>query len=90
MMGEATIKKMDGVDVYLAMYGCLPPEHFTQSEAKQYGWIYFKGNLHEVLPSATIGGDIYQNRNGKLPDAHGASGMKPISIIWEVIGECPA
>ena len=30
-----------------------------------------KGNLREVLPNSTIGGDIYRNRENKLPSADG-------------------
>ena len=38
---------------------------------KKNGWISCKGNLREVLPGATIGGDIYKNRENKLPTAPG-------------------
>ena len=35
--------------------------------AKKYGWNKKKGNLFDVLPGRMIGGDVFENRNGKLP-----------------------
>lgn len=39
--------------------------------AKALGWKAILGNLADVAPDKMIGGDIYQNRNGHLPQAPG-------------------
>ncbi len=39
--------------------------------AKENGWKKQKGNLRVNLPDAIIGGDIYKNREGKLPQKQG-------------------
>lgn len=35
------------------------------------GWKAVLGNLTDVAPGKMIGGDVYQNRNGHLPQAPG-------------------
>jgi hypothetical protein len=52
----------------LAKEGKLPPNYITKYEAQKLGWDPKKGNLGEVAPGKVIGGDVYKNRNGKLPD----------------------
>ena len=49
----------------------LPEYYVSKEEAERKGWIRSKGNLAEVLPGKMIGGDIYKNRNGKLPNIPG-------------------
>ena len=39
----------------------------TKEEAKLLGWEPSRGNLNEVCPGKSIGGDIYKNSDGKLP-----------------------
>lgn len=69
--GTATDAGRDGVDLYVALFGVLPEYYLTQAEAKMLGWKKLKGNLAEVLPGKMIGGDIYENRNHRLPEAPG-------------------
>ena len=38
---------------------------------KKLGWDPLLGNLADVLPGILIGGDIYKNRDKRLPDAPG-------------------
>lgn len=39
--------------------------------AEKHGWKRYLGNLRKVLPGATLGGDIYKNREKKLPEKDG-------------------
>ncbi|MGG1417739.1 ribonuclease domain-containing protein [Bacillus subtilis] len=41
----------------------------TKGEAKKLGWESKKGNLSKVAPGKSIGGDIYKNREKRLPEA---------------------
>lgn len=69
--GTATNAGVDGVDMYVALYGMLPDYYITDAEAEAQGWKKWLGNLAEVLPGRMIGGKIYQNRNHRLPEAVG-------------------
>ena len=49
----------------------LPDYYITKREAREKGWNANSGNLCEVLPGRAIGGDIFTNREGKLPVLNG-------------------
>lgn len=70
-VGFVTDLGFDGADVYLANWGVLPSYYVNKNQAQKAGWQNWKGNLHEVFPNKMIGGDIYKNRDGKLPSATG-------------------
>lgn len=61
----------DGVAEYLHEFGHLPPNYLTKKEAQDLGWVASKGNLWEVAPGKSIGGDRFGNREGLLPEAPG-------------------
>ncbi len=67
--GEYTSK--DEVAEYIYLYGHLPPNYITKSEAQDLGWVASKGNLWKVAPGKSIGGDRFGNREGLLPTAKG-------------------
>lgn len=69
--GEATDKGEEGADFWLAVYGELPDYYVTKEEAERLGWVPAEENLADVLPGRMIGGDVYDDREGKLPDAPG-------------------
>lgn len=69
--GTATNDGIDGVDRYVLLFGCLPSNYVTKQEAKEAGWKPILGNLDEVLPGMMIGGNIYKNRDHRLPEAAG-------------------
>lgn len=52
---------------YLHTYGHLPDNFITKKEAKALGWDSQAGNLDEVAPGMSIGGDVFGNREGLLP-----------------------
>ena len=61
----------DEVAEYLHEFGHLPPNYLTKKEAQDLGWVANKGNLWEVAPGKSIGGDRFGNREGLLPEAPG-------------------
>lgn len=65
--GEYTSK--DEVAAYLHIYGHLPDNFITKKEAKKLGWVSQEGNLDEVAPGKSIGGDYFGNYEGSLPEA---------------------
>jgi hypothetical protein len=74
---EATITE-DGtytapylVAEYVHKYNKLPPNYITKSQARELGWESDKGNLWEVTDNKSIGGDIFGNREGLLPEKEG-------------------
>ena len=71
MAGTATEMGLDGADAYLAYVKHLPEYYVSKQEAEDAGWVTWKGNLDEILPGSMIGGDIFKNKEGKLPVAPG-------------------
>lgn len=65
--GSYTTK--EDVALYIHLYGCLPPNFMTKSQARQYGWK--SGSLEKYAPGYCIGGDVFKNREGLLPNAPG-------------------
>ena len=67
--GEYTSK--EEVAAYLNEFGHLPDNYITKKEAKNLGWVSTQGNLSEVAPGKSIGGDYFGNYEGTLPDKKG-------------------
>lgn len=65
--GTATDDGTGGADYYLVYFKQLPPGYLDKRTAKRLGWESWKGNLRDVLPDASIGRDVYQNDDGRLP-----------------------
>lgn len=65
--GSYTTK--EDVALYIHIYGCLPPNFMTKSQARDYGWK--SGSLEKYAPGYCIGGDVFKNREGLLPNAPG-------------------
>lgn len=70
-IGAATNKGLQGVDCYLANYGTLPNFYITKEQAQALGWVAWTGNLDKVAPNRMIGGNVFNNRECKLPNAPG-------------------
>ena len=51
--------------------------------AEAAGWKRLRGNLAEVLPGKLIGGNVYKNRDHRLPEALDVFGTRRILIILE-------
>ncbi|MDO4961619.1 MAG: ribonuclease domain-containing protein [Eubacteriales bacterium] len=61
----------DSVALYIATYSHLPGNFIKKNDAKDAGWDSGKGNLDEVCPGMSIGGDRFGNYEGSLPDKKG-------------------
>ena len=59
----------DEVALYIHLYGHLPSNYVTKREAKKAGWS--GGRLEDYCPGCSIGGDVFMNREGLLPEAPG-------------------
>ena len=59
------------VAAYLNAYGHLPDNFITKKEAQKLGWVSKEGNLGEVAPGKSIGGDYFGNYEGSLPEKKG-------------------
>jgi len=57
----------EDVAAYLHLYGRLPSNFITKNEARDLGWDSAKGNLWQVAPGKSIGGDRFGNYEGLLP-----------------------
>lgn len=62
---------MEEVAVYLATFDQLPGNFITKNKAQDRGWDNRAGNLDEVAPGCSIGGDRFGNYEGQLPDKKG-------------------
>ena len=58
---------LDEVALYLYAFAELPPNYITKNEAYDLGWNSKEGNLWEVAPGKSIGGDRFGNYEGLLP-----------------------
>ncbi|WP_182914645.1 ribonuclease domain-containing protein [Paenibacillus thiaminolyticus] len=65
--GPQVLTGFEEVASYIQSHQQLPDNFITKEEAKRLGWDARQGNLHEVAPGKSIGGDIFRNREGKLP-----------------------
>lgn len=65
--GSYTTK--EDVALYIHLYGCLPENFITKSEARKLGWE--GGAVEPYAPGKCIGGDRFGNYEGLLPDANG-------------------
>ena len=70
---DGTYTSKDEVAAYIHQFGHLPSNFITKKEAKALGWVSNEGNLGEVAPGKSIGGDYFGNYEGQLPEAKGRS-----------------
>ena len=63
----------DEVALYLHAFAELPFNYLTKSEARSLGWDSASGNLWDVAWGLSIGGDVFGNREGLLPEQTGRS-----------------
>lgn len=59
------------VALYIHTYGKLPVNYITKKQAQELGWDPEKGNLSDILPGMSIGGNVFGNYEGALPRAGG-------------------
>lgn len=68
---DGSYTSKEDVAAYIYEYGHLPYNFITKKEAKELGWVSKEGNLAEVAPGMSIGGDYFGNYEGILPEEDG-------------------
>ena len=68
---DGTYTSKEEVAAYIYEFGHLPDNFITKKEAKALGWVSKEGNLAEVAPGMSIGGDYFGNYEGLLPEEDG-------------------
>ncbi len=71
VLEDGSYTSKEEVAEYIAIYGHLPDNFITKKEAKALGWVSSEGNLGEVAPGKSIGGDYFGNFEGNLPEKEG-------------------
>ena len=71
LAGTATIDGDSGADYLMRHLNVLPDNYVSKQSAIQNGWKNNKGNLWQVMPGSNIGGDVFFNSKGKLPNFPG-------------------
>lgn len=66
---NGTYDSKEDVALYLHLYGELPENYITKSEAERLGWE--GGSVERYAPGKCIGGDKFGNRERLLPKATG-------------------
>ncbi|HOZ85959.1 MAG TPA: ribonuclease domain-containing protein [Niabella sp.] len=67
----SVLTKESVVIPFVKQHQRLPDYYITKKEAREKGWNASDGNLCEALPGRAIGGDVFGNREGNLPNASG-------------------
>ena len=62
---EGVYTSKDDVALYIYLYGELPDNFMTKTEARKLGWE--SGSLEKYAPGCAIGGDRFGNYEGRLP-----------------------
>ncbi|HIW34645.1 MAG TPA: ribonuclease [Candidatus Paenibacillus intestinavium] len=65
------LTSFEDVAAYIRDNGELPSNFIKKKDAEDLGWVASKGNLQEIAPHMSIGGDKFGNREGLLPKANG-------------------
>lgn len=68
---DGAYSSKEEVAAYIYEFGHLPSNFITKKEAQELGWDNKEGNLWEVAPGKSIGGDKFGNREGLLPEKTG-------------------
>ena len=66
---DGSYTSKEDVALYIYLYGHLPDNFITKTEAKKLGWE--GGSLEPYAPGKCIGGDRFGNYEGLLPDKKG-------------------
>lgn len=60
---NGTYTSKEEVAAYIHKYNKLPSNFITEEEAKALGWVSKEGNLSEVAPGKSVGGDVVMSGN---------------------------
>ena len=67
---EGSYNSKEDVALYIHLYGCLPRNYVTKSYAKDTLGCS-TSRVEDYWPGGAIGGDVFGNREGRLPSAPG-------------------
>ena len=67
---DGTYTSKEDVAEYLHTYGHLPSNFIKKKAAQKLGWVSSEGNLWDVAPGMSIGGDYFGNYEGILPESN--------------------
>ena len=56
---------------YIQTHQRLPDHYITKKDARKLGWNPSRGNLWDVAPGKSIGGDVFRNLEKALPEKKG-------------------
>ena len=70
-MEDGEYSDKDHVALYIHEFGHLPSNYVSKTKARKAGWDSSEGNLWSVLPGKSIGGSVFYNDEGALPDKKG-------------------
>ncbi len=65
---NGTYTSPEDVAAYIHTFSTLPSNFITKKEAQALGWVNTQGNLWDVAPGKSIGGDYFSNYQKVLPD----------------------
>ena len=68
---DGTYTSKEYVAAYINKFGHLPGNYITKEQARRLGWVSSRGNLHDVAPGKSIGGDKFGNYEELLPAKKG-------------------
>jgi guanyl-specific ribonuclease Sa len=68
-----SLTSFHGVADHIKKNNRLPDNFIMKNEAKKLGWNPVRGNLWDVATGKSIGGDVFLNREKKLPVKRGRS-----------------
>ncbi len=68
-VGTATNQGENGADFQLYHYNKLPIYYIDKQTAYNAGWKTTEENINKLFPGMSLGGDIYNNDDMKLPSA---------------------
>ncbi|MBQ7646637.1 MAG: ribonuclease [Clostridia bacterium] len=66
---DGSYTSKEDVALYIHTFGKLPGNFITKKQARKLGWS--GGDLSKYAPGKSIGGDVFSNREGKLPKQKG-------------------
>lgn len=67
---NGTYTSPEDVAAYIHTFSTLPSNFITKKEAQALGWVSTLGNLWDVAPGKSIGGDYFGNYEKLLPDGN--------------------
>ncbi len=82
---DGSYTSKEDVALYIHLYGCLPSNFITKSEARKLGWK--SGSVEKYAPGKCIGGDRFGNYEGYFPRRQAEPITNAILTRWAAKAE---